>query len=53
MPSNPVLVDRYSRRPIAPMTVQSADGRPLTLGELEWVDRSEVEGLEAKEEAAA
>ena len=53
MPGNPVLIDRYSRRPIAQIMVRAADGRPLTLGELEWVDRSEVEGLEAKEEAAA
>ena len=37
---NPVLVDRRSRRPIAPMAVRAADGRPLALGELEWVDRS-------------
>lgn len=42
-PSNPVLVDRYSRQPIAPITVQSADGRPLSLGDMEWVDRSELE----------
>ena len=41
-PSNPVLVDRHSRRPIAPMSVRSADGRVLTLNELEWIDRSEV-----------
>jgi hypothetical protein len=53
MPSNPVLIDRYTRRPIAPMTVQAADGRPLSLGDLEWVDRSEVEGLDKKAEAAA
>ena len=53
MPGNPVLIDRYSRRPIAPMMVQSADGRPLSLGDLEWVDRSEVEGLEKKAEVAA
>ena len=39
MPSNPVLVDRYTRQPIAPMTVRSADGRPLCLGDMEWVDR--------------
>ncbi|MGQ0589690.1 MAG: winged helix-turn-helix transcriptional regulator [Sphingosinicella sp.] len=39
-PSNPVLVDRQSRRPIAPMTVRAADGRALALGEMEWVDRS-------------
>lgn len=42
MPSNPVLVDRKSRRPIAPMAVRAQDGRPLSLGELEWIDRSEV-----------
>jgi DNA-binding HxlR family transcriptional regulator len=41
-PSNPVLVDRQSRKPIAPMAVRAADGRPLTLGEMEWVDRSEL-----------
>jgi DNA-binding HxlR family transcriptional regulator len=49
-PSNPVLVDRYTRRPIAPMTVRSADGRPLSLGEMEWLDRSEVAKVD---EAAA
>ncbi|TMJ16077.1 MAG: helix-turn-helix transcriptional regulator [Alphaproteobacteria bacterium] len=42
VPSNAVLVDRYSRRPIAPMTVQAADGRPLSMDELEWIDRKEV-----------
>jgi DNA-binding HxlR family transcriptional regulator len=42
-PSNPVLVDRFSRRPIAPITVRSAEGRPLSLGEMEWVDRSDIE----------
>ena len=41
-PSNPVLVDRYNRQPIAPMAVRSSDGRALTLNELEWIDRSEV-----------
>jgi DNA-binding HxlR family transcriptional regulator len=40
--SNPVLVDRVSRQPIAPITVRAADGRPLSLGELLWVDRSEI-----------
>ena len=39
MPSNPVLVDRYSRQPIAPMAVRAADGRALSLNELDWVDR--------------
>lgn len=41
-PSNPVLVDRYSRKPIAPMAVRSSEGRTLSLGELEWLDRSEL-----------
>jgi DNA-binding HxlR family transcriptional regulator len=44
MPSNPVLVDRHSRRPVATLAVRAADGRPLSLPELEWVDRSEVAG---------
>ncbi|HEY0625283.1 MAG TPA: helix-turn-helix domain-containing protein [Allosphingosinicella sp.] len=42
VPSNPVLVDRENRRPIAPIAVRSAEGRLLSLPELEWVDRSEV-----------
>lgn len=42
MPSNPVLVDRRDRRPVATMVVRSEDGRALDLGELEWVDSSEV-----------
>src|ERR1700761_4237763 len=41
VPSNPVLVDRVTRRPIAPIGAHSADGRPLTLAELEWVDRAD------------
>jgi DNA-binding PadR family transcriptional regulator len=48
-PSNPVLVDRYTRQPIAPMTVQAADGRTLSLGEMEWVDRADLD----KDSAAA
>lgn len=43
MPGNPVLVDRATRRPIGPMAVRDADGRPLTRDELEWLDRSELE----------
>lgn len=41
-PSNPVLVDRRTHQPIAPMCVRSADGTPLSLGDLEWVDGSRV-----------
>ncbi|HEY0412899.1 MAG TPA: helix-turn-helix domain-containing protein [Allosphingosinicella sp.] len=48
IPSNPVLVDRYSRRPIAPITVNAEDGRPLGMGEMEWIDRSQL----GKDEAA-
>ena len=38
----PVLVDRASRMPVAAMTVHAMDGRPLSLGELDWVDQSEI-----------
>ena len=41
-PSNPVLVDRHSRRPVATMAVRAADGRALALNELEWIDRAEL-----------
>lgn len=42
VPGNPVLVDRAGRRPVATIVVRAADGRPLTLDELDWIDRSEV-----------
>jgi DNA-binding HxlR family transcriptional regulator len=42
VPSNPVLVDRESRLPVAPMAVRAVDGRPLSLSQLDWVDRTEV-----------
>ena len=41
-PGNPVLVDRVTRQPVAPMAVRSADGRTLDLHELAWVDRAEL-----------
>ena len=43
-PSNPVLVDRMTRQPIADMAPRAADGRLLKLGEMEWIDRSELDG---------
>lgn len=43
VPSNPVLVDRRERLPVAQMAVRAADGRPLALNELEWIDRSDLE----------
>jgi DNA-binding HxlR family transcriptional regulator len=42
VPSNPVLVDRRSRLPVAALAVRAADGRPLSLSELEWIDRAEL-----------
>ena len=42
MPSNPVLVDRITRLPVEQIAVRAADGRPLTIGDLDWVDRSDV-----------
>ena len=42
VPSNPVLVDRDSRRPVAQIAVRAADGRSLSLSELEWMDQSEL-----------
>lgn len=45
MPSNPVLVDRQSRRPVAPVAVRAADGRALQLSELEWLDRAELPAI--------
>ena len=44
VPSNPVLVDRQSRRPVAAVDVRAADGRSLSLSELEWIDRTELPG---------
>lgn len=42
MPSNPVLVDKRSKQPVAQIVVRSADGRALAHDELEWLDKSEV-----------
>ena len=44
VPSNPVLVDRQSRRPVAAIDVRAADGRALSLSELEWLDRADLPG---------
>lgn len=44
-PSDPVLVDCLTRQPIADMAPRSADGRVLKLGEMEWVDRAELDTL--------
>jgi hypothetical protein len=38
-----VLVDRRDGLPVGEVRVLAADGRPLGLKELCWVDRSELE----------
>ena len=40
VPSNPVLVDTVSRMPVEQIAVRASDGRPLQLGDLDWVDAS-------------
>jgi DNA-binding HxlR family transcriptional regulator len=42
MPSNPVLVDKRDKQPVAQIVVRAADGRPLVHDELEWLDKSEI-----------
>lgn len=42
VPSNPVLVDRATGRPVEQIAVRAGDGRPLTLGDLDWVDASDL-----------
>lgn len=38
VPSNPVLVDRRDHRPIAPIGIHAADGRPLAWEDLLWLE---------------
>ena len=40
---DPVLVDTQDRRPIAPIRIRAADGRPLTWRELDWELRVNLE----------
>jgi DNA-binding HxlR family transcriptional regulator len=47
VPSNPVLVDKKSGRPVARMAVSTCDGRPLSLTELGWLDRSQIAAPDA------
>ncbi|HYJ29663.1 MAG TPA: helix-turn-helix domain-containing protein [Allosphingosinicella sp.] len=42
VPSNPVLVDRATRHLVEQIAVRAADGRPLALGDLDWVDQAEL-----------
>jgi DNA-binding HxlR family transcriptional regulator len=50
VPSNPVLVDRYSRRPVAAMAVRSMDGQTLSMGDLEWVDLTDMDQAQSAAE---
>lgn len=40
--SNPVLCDKRDRRPVQPIRVHAADGRPLDWHDLMWVDQAEL-----------
>ena len=53
VPGNPVLVDRVTRQPVAAMAVRSADGRPLKLRDLEWLDRGEIDWKDVPADDAA
>lgn len=44
--SNLVLVDKRTRRPVAPLVVRAIDGRILAPDDLEWVDRATTETAE-------
>ena len=39
---NPVIIEKANGQPIQPIAVLAADGRPLALEDLDWVDRSEL-----------
>lgn len=47
-PNDPVLVDARDGLPVADMAVRAADGRPLSLQELCWADRAELEAGAAR-----
>jgi DNA-binding HxlR family transcriptional regulator len=44
VPSNPVLVDARDGRPIGSVEIRAHDGRPLKWPDLQWQDRSVLEG---------
>ena len=41
IPSTPILADQRDKKPIQPITIQSADGRVLTWTDLCWLDVAE------------
>lgn len=43
-PSSLTIVDARDRRPIAPMRLHAADGRPLRYEELDWEETARIEG---------
>ncbi|MCB2089315.1 MAG: helix-turn-helix domain-containing protein [Sphingomonadaceae bacterium] len=46
VPSNPVLVDRQDRLPIARIQLHAHDGRPLEYEDLDWEDRANIGQIE-------
>ncbi len=53
VPSSPVLVDSRDLRPIRPVALQAADGRPLAHDELRWQLAEEITQIGGSREAAA
>ena len=47
VPSNPVLIDKRDRRPIAPVTIRAQDGRVLAYEDLAWADWADLARDEA------
>lgn len=45
VPSNPVLVDRQDRLPIARVQLHAHDGRPLEYADLDWEARENIGNL--------
>lgn len=54
-PVSPVLVDARDRLPVDEVRVRAADGRPLTLHELRWIEQADLEagGLRRVRDRAA
>lgn len=52
-PASIVLADRRTGRPIRKICVQAQDGRELSLGDLVWIARDQVEGAGAERKGKA
>ena len=50
VPSNPVLVDKRDRKPIALIRLYAHDGRPIEYSDLDWEDAANVGKVEKDNE---